>query len=172
MRRLPGQRETGAPFLEGAGETLYKKPAGDRVATPGNGFFPGPVPGFFREEDAYAEKTFSADLSGNGCPSGRAPDLMGGHGRFLQGGLDQQRSPELWNQQLCRPDAHLNWYFRRHCTPRYHEWRPGYLREMHQRYHPLPHAPKSSLLFTLPEGTRISEITIVTDGGPLTMRYK
>ena len=32
--------------------------------------------------------------------------------------------------------------------------------------------PKSSLLFTLPEGTRISEITIVTDGGPLTMRYK
>lgn len=29
--------------------------------------------------------------------------------------------------------------------------------------------PKSSLLFTLPEGTRISEITIVTDGGPLTM---
>ena len=33
-------------------------------------------------------------------------------------------------------------------------------------------SPKSSLLFTLPEGTRISEITIVTDGGPLTMRYK
>lgn len=97
-----GRGKNSEPFLEGAGETLYKKPAADRIAKPGNGFFPGPVPWFFREEDAYAEKTFSADLSGNGSPSGRAPALMGGHGRFLQGWLDQQRSPELWNQQLRR----------------------------------------------------------------------
>lgn len=32
--------------------------------------------------------------------------------------------------------------------------------------------PQSKLLFTLPDGTSISEITIVTDNGPLVMRYK